>query len=41
MFISSIPNGENSSITKNSQKEATTTDGKDVSDEPTQSGKIK
>ncbi len=37
----SIPNGKPSSITKNSQKEATTIDGKDILDESTRSGKIK
>jgi hypothetical protein len=39
-FIFSIPNGKTSSITTNSQKEATTTDGKDIPDESTRSGKV-
>jgi len=41
VFIFSIPNGKPSSITKNSQKEATTTNGKDIPDESTRSGKNK
>ncbi len=40
-FIFSIPNGKPSSTTKNSQKEATTTNDKDIPDESTRSGGIR
>jgi hypothetical protein len=39
IYNSSTPNGENSSITKNSEKDATTTDARDAPDESTRSGK--
>jgi hypothetical protein len=41
MFCFSIPNGKPTSTTKNSQKEATTTNEKDIPDESTRSGMIK
>jgi hypothetical protein len=41
IFNSSIPNGDESSINKNSEKDATTTDAKDIPDESTRSGKWK